>query len=642
MIRSIVSFFQRRIKRFWLYGEVFSAIDSHCRYSILDVSGQVVQSNEPFLPPMAEGSDFLAFYEEGNVFRGSEWKDVLSGECRSTTLRMKGGEQGYHELKFCPVRKRQSVAHIVVLSRDVNGERQTLQEAQAVKQAIDISHAYIKFDVKGYVTDANEVFVKTLGYTSLDDIKGKHHSLFVSKSQKESTEYRLFWEQLRSGRVQKGVFRRISKSGESVWIEAAYAPIKDAQGTVESIIKIAVDVTDEKQANDRLTDIKATIDASFGYVQFDPLGTITDLNSNFVTLLGYASQNEVVGQHHSMFVGHEVSKSSGYQDFWKELRMGRAQKGEFKRIDKSGKDIWIQAAYTPLTDANGQVVSVIKIAADITSSVRSGQENKDGFRIQILNNLNEISTAISQIAAGSRDQAIKTDTASSLIEKSLHSSTEVGNKAKSISEIASSAAMEAQVGESTVSELSRAMTRLNNVASDSELSMKHFMDNTKEVNQVLNVIKEISSQTNLLALNASIEAAQAGDYGRGFAVIAQEVRDLSENSRESAQQIEELIRNVQTNSMNVASAMREVSDQVVEGLSVVTNVTDIFKKMSESTMETSEVSANILEAAELQTAGMQDLVKSIESIVVIAEQTAAGAEEVSSASQTLEAEIGRY
>lgn len=625
-----------------LYKDSYDVLDQFCGYATCDMQGEILSKNAIISQWFGFGN-MLDQLNVDSYFLRERWSEVLSGHQIQMEFEIQKTRNLYLSISFLPIQdSRNSVTGVAVIARDLSEEKKALIQAKAIKQALDLSYAFIKFDSKGYVVEANDVFIKTMGYTSIDELKGKHHSMFITPEYAQSVDYQEFWSTLNNGSLQKGTFERVRKDGEMIRLQASYSPVLDGNQQVQYVVKIAKDITDEVKAADQLKEIKDTIDLSFGFIQFDIHGNILEVNENFHQLLGYEHKEEVLGCHHSIFVEKEYKSSKEYQDFWTALGNGITQQGEFRRITRTGDPVWIQAAYTPLVNSEGEVISIVKIAADITSTKHESLIAKQQLREGVLYNLREISSSISQIASGSRDQAEKTDVASTQIERALGTASDVAQKAGLITGLANTAAKNSQLGETTISQLGVRMNQLQEVASKAEQAMTQFNTHMVQIHQVLRVIKEISSQTNLLALNASIEAAQAGDFGRGFAIIAKEVRELSENSRKSTFEIEEMIQSVQDGSQNVALSMKEVSSQVNGGLQVTSEVSDIFRQMAASTGETSNVSATILEAARRQSENMQELVRNIESIVVISEQTAAGAEEVSSASKALEEEVDRY
>jgi methyl-accepting chemotaxis protein len=238
------------------------------------------------------------------------------------------------------------------------------QNANGILGAIDKSYGYIEFDLGGNILNANNNFLDLMEYP-LDEIVGKHHRMFVDPAQSVLPDYTQFWADLNAGKAQDNAFKRITKSGKEVWIQAVYAPVKDEMGCVFKIVKIATDITVARtDAADYSGQIEA-IGKSQAVIEFNMDGTIIQANDNFLNTMGYRA-DEVQGQHHSMFADTEYKNSSEYRQFWEKLNRGEYEAGEFKRIGKGGKEIWIQASYNPIMDLKGKPFKVVKYATEVT------------------------------------------------------------------------------------------------------------------------------------------------------------------------------------------------------------------------------------------------------------------------------------
>ncbi|MDX1925992.1 MAG: methyl-accepting chemotaxis protein [Pirellulaceae bacterium] len=231
--------------------------------------------------------------------------------------------------------------------------------------AIDESQAMIEFKLDGTIVKANANFLKTLGYT-LDEVVGKHHSMFVDSKYASSHEYRQFWSDLAAGRSQVSEFRRFGKNGKEVWIQASYNPIADTQGKPCKVVKFATDITAAKLANADSQGQLQAIGKAQAVIEFDLQGNIQNANENFLATVGYTLE-EIKGKHHSMFVETAHANSHEYRNLWEELRAGRFQAGQFKRLGRGGKEIWIQATYNPIFDMNGRPFKVVKFATEVTA-----------------------------------------------------------------------------------------------------------------------------------------------------------------------------------------------------------------------------------------------------------------------------------
>ncbi len=230
-------------------------------------------------------------------------------------------------------------------------------------EAINKSQAVIEFRTDGTIITANENFLNLMGY-SLADIQGKHHRIFVDNAYSSSDEYRSFWSRLNSGEYNSGEFKRIARDGHEVWIQGAYNPVFEGRKLVK-IVKFATDITEKKKEYANFTGQLDAVDKTQAIVEFKLDGTIVRANKNFLSLMGY-DQSEVAGQHHRIFVDPATAAGEDYRLFWNKLNQGQYQSGEFKRIAKGGREVWIQGAYNPVLDPSGKVWKVVKFAIDIT------------------------------------------------------------------------------------------------------------------------------------------------------------------------------------------------------------------------------------------------------------------------------------
>ncbi|MEE7547288.1 PAS domain S-box protein, partial [Xanthomonas sp. Kuri4-1] len=230
--------------------------------------------------------------------------------------------------------------------------------------AIDKAMAVIEFALDGTVLDANALFLETMGYR-LEDIRGRHHGMFVDAEQRASEGYRQFWVKLGRGEHDAGRYRRVDRNGRAVWLTASYNPILDAEGRPYKVVKYATDVTDAVVRAADTESRLAAIDKAMGTIEFDLQGHILDANANFLALMGY-SRDEVVGRHHGLFVTAETRASEAYRQFWSKLAGGALDAGRYARMRRDGRTVWIQASYNPVLDAEGRPYKVVKYATDIT------------------------------------------------------------------------------------------------------------------------------------------------------------------------------------------------------------------------------------------------------------------------------------
>lgn len=498
------------------------------------------------------------------------------------------------------------------------------------------SQAVIEFNLDGTVITANQNFCDALAY-SLSEIVGTHHKLFVTQEYAESSEYRAFWKMLGAGEFQSGEFMRIAKDGREIWIQATYNQILDHSGRPLKIVKFASDITDTKLKSAEESGKLEAISKAQAVIEFDLDGKILDANNNFLQAMGYTLQ-EVRGKHHSIFVDPVEAKSEDYRQFWEKLRAGQYRSAEYRRIAKSGEDVWIQASYNPILDPLGKPLKMVKYATEVTDrklamnafskglmdlsegdltarlpdtltgdfvvlkdAFNNTMERLEELVVGILNASEDIAEETNAIASSSKDlsdrgtrqAATLEETSAAMEEISATVKSTVGN-AKTADHSAENASKNAEEGGEVVASAIAAMQKIEG--------------STKEIGNIVKVIEGIAFQTNLLALNAGVEAARAGDAGRGFSVVASEVRALAQRSSDSARDINRLI--------------SDSKQQVAEGVDLVNSSGEALSKIVESVQEVVVSIADIATASEEQATGVLEVTQAVSEIDRTTQQTA--------------------
>lgn len=462
-------------------------------------------------------------------------------------------------------------------------------DKQGIIDALNASQAVIEFKPNGEIITANHNFISAVGYR-LDEIVGRHHSIFCDKEYTASPEYQRFWADLANGKFQAGEFKRFGKGESEIWLQASYNPIKNAKGEVVKVVKFASDITEQKKSS---IDSKGKIEAigrSQAVIEFNLDGTIITANPNFTSTLGYKLE-EIVGKHHRIFCESSYASSADYQRFWKDLGDGRFQSDEFKRIGKQGNEIYIQASYNPIFDDTGKVVKVVKFATDITDAVKKRLRN-DELSKEINYNLGDVVNQVS--------------TASEMSDKAAAASTETEAIVNSVA--AAAEEMSQSVKEISVN-MNNAREKVEGAFTYTEtanLAAENLAKSAASMNSIVSIINEIAGNINLLALNATIESARAGEAGRGFAVVASEVKALASQVSSSTQTIASEISNMQVVSNEVTQSLTHISNSMNEVLGNVSSVAtaidqqnavtlDISNNMQQAVIAVSDISHSLVE-----------------------------------------------
>jgi methyl-accepting chemotaxis protein len=488
----------------------------------------------------------------------------------------------------------------------------------ATLEAVSKAQAMIEFQMDGTIVTANDNFLRTLGYT-LEEIRGRHHSIFIDEEFRHSDEYKRFWEALNRGDYQAAEYKRIGKGGREVWIQASYNPIPGPDGKPFKVVKFAIDVTKAKVAAADFEGQIAAIHKSQAVIEFQMDGTTITANDNFLAVLGYTLA-EVKGRHHSMFVDEAFRRSDEYRSFWAALNRGEYQAGEFKRLGKGGKEAWIQASYNPILDLNGKAFKVVKFATDVTQ-LRVTM-NQIFQHAQALGTSSEELTVISHQMAGSAEE---TATQASVVSKA---SVEVSGN---VSVVASgSEEMMASIREISKSANESARVARNAVAAaeSTNRTIAKLGDSSSEIGKVIKVITSIAQQTNLLALNATIEAARAGEAGKGFAVVANEVKELAKETAKATEEIGQKIEAIQGDTRSAVQAIGEIGS-IINQINDISNT--IASAVEEQTATTNEIVRNVNDASR----GVGEIAANIAGVATAAQSTTEGAVNTQNAAKTL-------
>ncbi|RBY79496.1 PAS domain-containing methyl-accepting chemotaxis protein [Blastococcus sp. TF02A-26] len=331
-------------------------------YTLAEVRGK---HHRMFCEPVLAASDQYSQF----------WRRLATGQFEGGVYKRlaKGGREVWLQATYNPILDDAgNPLKVVKLASDITVAKLADAEFRGKVAAIDRAQAVIEFGLDGTVLTANQNFCDTMGY-ALHEIQGRHHRMFCEPTEAAGSDYAEFWARLGAGGYESGEFRRLTKDGREVWLQATYNPILDDAGKPLKIVKFASDITDAKFAGAEARSKIAAMDRSQAVIEFDVSGRVLTANDNFCDTMGYAL-TEIRGKHHRLFCDPAYAASEEYAQLWERLGRGEYEAGEFKRRDKEGRDVWLQATYNPILDDSGNVVKVVKFASDTTAAKRQHDE----------------------------------------------------------------------------------------------------------------------------------------------------------------------------------------------------------------------------------------------------------------------------
>nr|WP_286918858.1 PAS domain-containing methyl-accepting chemotaxis protein [Pseudomonas sp. UBA6753] len=386
------------------------------------------------------------------------------------------------------------------LKQEIRQLREDLMSIEQVKSSLDSEMLVLQLDPQGRIEMVNGNFESEMLYRA-EQLLGRNIEDIVPAHVKTLDFYQRMKGAISRGEHLNGAFRLLRGNGQEAWLRSILQPVKNSEGRIKYFTLHSSDLTRTIETSREHESLIKALMRSTAVIEFDLDGTVLTANERFLATVGY-SLEQIRGKHHRMFCEPEEANSAGYQAFWDKLRRGEYVADRFKRIDAHGRVVWLEASYNPIFDAHDVLYKVVKFATVITEQVNQEQ-------------------AVAEAADVAYNTSLGTDA-------SARKATDVVTQSVSVMRGLEASMQEAAEGIQALDTQSRV------------------------IGSIIKTISDIAGQTNLLALNAAIEAARAGEQGRGFAVVADEVRQLASRTSTAT---EEIARVVQQNEQLAQAAV---------------------------------------------------------------------------------------
>lgn len=413
------------------------------------------------------------------------------------------------------------------------GKKKLVQKIEQLEGELAIFHdiqkdlrdelAFFLLDREGKFLEVNSLFLTTCEYKE-NEVINKHIKDFIFEKTLKQDNCQAMLNAINNGVHWHGTMQLQSKSGKEIWYRTVIQPKNNAAELAVYSSEQTQTIAESREHKDMM----GALTRSSAVIEFNLDGIILNANENFLKGMNY-SLNQIIGKHHRIFCTQDEVNSQRYQDFWQSLCEGKFVSDRFKRIDSLGNVVWLEASYNPIHDDNGDLYKVVKFATVITEQMA---------REASMTETSEIAYDISK----------KTD------EDTLNA---------------------IQVIESTIDTMGQLSTQMNGASK----GIFELDTQSQKVAQLVDSIRGIADQTNLLALNAAIEAARAGEQGRGFAVVADEVRQLASRTSVATEEIIGVVSENKKLTENAVSLIEGSMKEADKALQLSTQAGDVMNEI---------------------------------------------------------------
>ncbi|NIL20210.1 PAS domain S-box protein [Pseudomonas sp. AN3A02] len=402
------------------------------------------------------------------------------------------------------------------LKQELSALREELSSLQQVRESLESEMIALTLDPEGRIESVNAIFLQEMGYQG-SQLQGRLIEDLVPAHVKQDAFQLRFKNALVRGEHFAGTVRLTRGNGNEAWLRSIVQPVRSSDGRIKHISMFSSDLTRTIEASREHENLITALVRSTAVIEFDLNGNVLTANDRFLNGMGY-SLAQIQGKHHRIFCEPQDANSVEYQQFWKRLNAGEFVAGRFKRVDSHGRVVWLEASYNPVLDANERLYKVVKFATVITDQINQEQ-------------------AVAEAANIAYSTSLQTDSS-------------------------------AQRGTTVVTQAVDVMRDLAKHMQQAGEGIEALNAQSQVIGSIVKTISGIAEQTNLLALNAAIEAARAGEQGRGFAVVADEVRQLASRTSKATEEIVGVVRQNQDMARDAVALMTDGRLQAEQGLAL--------------------------------------------------------------------------
>ena len=415
------------------------------------------------------------------------------------------------------------------IKNQLQSQSAELSELRQLRDGLNREMLTLSIDSTFKITACNENFAEALGYTQAQ-LLGRAMADIVPQYVSKLPCFHNFRAAVAAGKSITDEYRYLHSDGSLVWLHAHWQPIADATGRLSHITGYATNITSRvEKASENASFIDALL-RSTAVIEFDLTGHVLMANDQFLKAMGY-SLGQAKGSHHRIFCKPEEVSSQKYTDFWSTLIKGEFVAGRFERIDSRGQTVWLEATYNPVYDTEGALCKVVKFATVVTDQVAREQE--------------------------------------------------VSKAAQTAFEISQQTDVSAQRGALVVNDTMHTMRKIAVDMQTASGGVEALGKQSLLISSIIQTISSIAQQTNLLALNAAIEAARAGEQGRGFAVVADEVRQLAGRTSTATEEIASVVLQNQKLVDETVAEMANSKFQAEQGLELATQAGQVIVEIQD-------------------------------------------------------------